>query len=372
MTQLRKPFDVRYFPAQSAREASGGYSQCGYVITGYGPWREVNCRVTGYVLSYDTFIPLYTCDLVRDPIYSYQCTYIPYVPAAPASPARVETTPRIGWDAGAQSAVSRVGDCQLEFSIDPVVGTYVGLSADSADVTDTSRFRYAFYLHQANYQNQYAVIVDGEQCTAPAPYTAETVFKIRRLGEKVEFRVDDDVVHTDAASTDPLYAATTIYASGDAVPELDSCCTPPTQDLAFVSPGVYDPAYFETPTSSLGVWFRHDSSVPEWCSTELATALSGASSVRITKVAPTGVDVCDLLAGDGIIRDLELGDPLPPVTFTAVDWPCSRYTTEYRDLWGVILPGVVYAYPEAVWIAVEVDGNTYYGLSNNSSWFPCG
>lgn len=232
MTSLRKPFDVKYYPAQSAREASGGYSQCGYVIIGYGPPREVNCRNTfplppAYLADGSVFWRyVVVCDIVRDPIYSYKCSYIPYVPAVPASPARIETTPRIGWDAGAQSAVSREGDCQLEFSIDPVVGTYVGLSEDSMDVTDISRFRYAFYLHQANYQNQYAVIVDGEQCTAPAPYTAETVFKIRRLGEKVEFRVDDEVVHTDDASLDPLYAATTVYASGDAVPELDSCCAP--------------------------------------------------------------------------------------------------------------------------------------------------
>ena len=233
MTQLRKPFDAKYYPAQSAREASGGYSQCGYVITGYGPPREVNCRNT-FPLP-PIYLPdgsviwrsIVVCDIVRDPIYSYRCEYIPYVPAVPASPARIETTPRIGWDAGAQSVVSRDGDCQLEFSVDPVIGAYIGLSADSADVadvTDTSRFRYAFYLHQDNYQNQYVVIVDGEQCTAPMPYTADTVFKIRRLGEKVEFRVDDEVVHIDAASTDLLYAATTVYASGDAVPEIDSCC----------------------------------------------------------------------------------------------------------------------------------------------------
>lgn len=234
MTSLRKPFDVNYYPAQTAREASGGYSQCGYVITGYGPPREVNCRSTfplppiylpdGSVIWRSVVV----CDIVRDPIYSYRCVYIPYTPASPAMPARIETTSRIGWDAGAQSVVNREGDCQLEFSIDPVVGVYVGLSADSADVTDISRFRYALYLHQANYQNQYAVIVDGEQCTAPAPYTAGTVFKIRRLGEKVEFRVDGEVVHDDVG--DPgqrLFAATTVYASGDAVPELDSCCAPP-------------------------------------------------------------------------------------------------------------------------------------------------
>lgn len=232
MTQLRKPFDVRYHPAQSAREASGGYSQCGYFTTGYGPPREVNCRNTFPLppsyLADGSVIGRYVvvCDIIRGAIYTYRCEYLPYVPAAPATPARIETTPRIGWDAGAQSVVSRAGDCQLEFSIDPVIGAYVGLSEGSGGVTDTSRFRYAFYLHQANYQNQYAVIVDGEQCTAPAPYTAETVFKIRRLGEKVEFRVGDEVVHTDGASTGPLYAATTVYASGDAVPELDSCCAP--------------------------------------------------------------------------------------------------------------------------------------------------
>lgn len=309
MTQLRKPFDVRYVPAQSAREASGGYSQCGYFITGYGPWREANCRVIGYVWSYDRFIPQYRCDLVRDPIYTYKCEYIPYVPASPATPARIETTPRFGWDAGARSVVSREGDCQLEFSIDPVVGTYVGLSADSADVTDTSRFRYAFYLHQANYQNQYAVIVDGKQCTAPAPYTAETVFKIRRLGEKVEFRVDDEVVHTDVASTDLLYAATTVYASGDAVPELETCCGSDTEEYD------YDAVFF-------GITFE----IVARGELELLFHSNDVAITRITNIA------------DSSYRNVDL-----PLSYTPASVDGSKWESGWdKSLFGFITAGQFY------------------------------
>lgn len=226
MGLLRKPFDVRYIPAQPAREASGGYTQCGYFVTGYGPYREVNCRVTGYVWSYDRFIPLYTCDLVRDPIYTYKCEYIPYVPAQPATPARVEKTPRIGWDTAAQSVEGFSGDCELAFSIDPVTGGYIGLAPSSYGVTDPSRFACAFYLYQANYRANYTVVVGGKQCIAPAPYTAATVFKIRRLGGYLTFLVDDQVVFTaaDPAVGETLFASTTLYASGDAVPETDTCC----------------------------------------------------------------------------------------------------------------------------------------------------
>jgi len=231
MGLLRKPFDVRYILAQPAREASGGYTQCGYIITGYGPEREVNCRITGYVFSNGLILPLYTCDVVRDPIYTYKCEYIPYVPAQPATPARVEKTPRIGWDTAAQSTDGFMGDCELAFSIDPVTGGYIGLAPSSYGVTDPSRFACAFYLYQANYRANYTVVVGGKQCVAPAPYTAATVFKIRRVGGALAFVVDDQVVFTtnDPTDGDKLYAATTLYASGDAVPEIDSCCTaPPT------------------------------------------------------------------------------------------------------------------------------------------------
>lgn len=230
MANLRKPFDVRYYPAQEARAASGGYSQCGYVIVGYSADTVVNCRSTfplPPVFNKDGTVywpSVVVCDIVRTPIYQYQCTYLPYQPAQEASPARVEKTPRIGWDAGASSVVGRTDDCQLEFSVDPATGVFIGLAGEG-DVTDTTQYRYAFYLRQVNYQNVCTVVVDGAQCTAPTPYTTDTVFKIRRVGTKVEFSVDGAVVHADTGSPEErLLARTTVYASGDAVPEIDSCC----------------------------------------------------------------------------------------------------------------------------------------------------
>ena len=227
MPALRKPFDVTYVPAQPAREASGGYTQCGYFITGYGPYREVNCRVTGYYTSNGTWIPLYTCDLVRDPIYTYKCEYIPYVPASPGAPARIDKTARIGWDAGATSAASYSSDCELAFSLDPVVGAYVGLT-NSDYGADPSRLRYAFLLYQASYQQNFTVVVDGAQCIAPRTYSPGAVFKIQRAAGVITFLVDDTVVFSAPDTTDgaDLWAGTTLYASGDAVPEIDACCAP--------------------------------------------------------------------------------------------------------------------------------------------------
>lgn len=226
MGLLRKPFDVRYIPAQPAREASGGYTQCGYVITGYGPYREVNCRITGYNISNGVFIPLYTCDLVRDPIYTYKCEYVPYVPAQPATPARVEKTPRIGWDTAAQSVEGFSGDCELSFSLDPVTGAYVGLSNADYGVTDVGRFVCAFYLYRSAGRAVSTVVVGGTQRIAPLEYASDTVFTIRRLRGVLFFLVDGATVFeiSDPAFGEELYADTSLYASGDAVPETDTCC----------------------------------------------------------------------------------------------------------------------------------------------------
>lgn len=225
MGALRKPFDLTYVPAQPAREESGGYTQCGYFITGYGPYREVNCRVTGYVLSNGMFIPLYTCDLVRDPIYTYKCEYIPYVPASPGAPARVDKTARVGWDAGATSTSSFSGDCELAFSLDPVAGAYVGLT-DVNWGADPSRLRFAFLLYQAGGRQNFSVVVDGTQRIAPRTYGSGDVFKIQRAAGALTFLVNDMVVYTapDPSVGNTLWAGTTLYASGDAVPEFDDCC----------------------------------------------------------------------------------------------------------------------------------------------------
>lgn len=228
MASLYKPFDVRYIPAQPGQEASGGFSVCGYVITGYGPPREVNCRTVGATISNGAIIFLYACDIVRDPIYTYKCTYYPPVPAIPARPARVERTSRLGWDTAAKSAAGYAGDCQLEFSINPVSAAYVGLSTAQDVGTDPVRIRFAFYLRQENFQNRVSVVTRGLQRTAGQAYTSSTVFQIRRVGDVVEFLIDGERVYDEPAGShdDVLYADTSVFASGDAVPDVAECCTP--------------------------------------------------------------------------------------------------------------------------------------------------
>lgn len=230
MTTLRKPFDLQYFPAVEGHEESGGYTFCGYyryvIDTIY-----TNCR---YLWPTDVYYDdgvlgtnvVYVCDIVEVYAWGYRCEYLPYVPAVEASPAHWEASPRIGWDAGAQSTESQEGDCELEFSLDRVTAVYIGLSPATDDSVSIERFHYAFYLYQANYVPTFVAVVDGAVATAPAPYTDATVFKIRRVGATVAFLVDDLRVHTEYnAYVGGLYAGTSVYASGDEVPEVAACCT---------------------------------------------------------------------------------------------------------------------------------------------------
>lgn len=229
MSTLYKPFDYTFYPAVQGHAESGGYSVCGYVITGY-TYAETDCHQTwpsSVVVIAGQIVVVYetVCTLVEVPVYAYQCVYVPYSPAVEAAPARTVTIPRLGWDAGAQSTMAEAGNCELEFSIDPPMGVYIGLTASGGDVTDVSRFRYAVYLYQANYAPQYVLIVDGGAVTAAEPFDSTTVFKIQRIGTTVTFLVDDTPVHVEEdADTDTLSAGTSVYASGDAVPEIAGCC----------------------------------------------------------------------------------------------------------------------------------------------------
>lgn len=138
----------------------------------------------------------------------------PYVPAVPPSPARVEMTPYLEWNAGANSVDSQPGACACTFTMGRVGGVVIGLTASLEDVAPVDRLTHALYFHGGRYQ----VLESGSAKTSDATYAPGDEFQIRRYGGKVTYlHGGRQVYESRVASTGDIHVGTAMYLSGDSI-----------------------------------------------------------------------------------------------------------------------------------------------------------
>lgn len=127
------------------------------------------------------------------------CVDCPELPAIPAVPAQTIVNPRVGWNAGARSAVSRTGDCFVQFSFDtPLHGSVCGLTPRFIDA-DPANVKFGFYAYTDGALTKFSVVENGETVRAPALVDLNTaVFRIERRRDRVDYLLNGNTVHTSA------------------------------------------------------------------------------------------------------------------------------------------------------------------------------
>lgn len=147
----------------------------------------------------------------------------PYVPAVPPVPPHWEMTPRIGWDAGANSRHTQNADCELRFESTEVAGAYIGLTYDHEDVTDPWRIAHGFYFRLRGGQPHVSVVEHLATRSNAIPYTPGTEFAVRRAGGVVSYWMGATELYV---SSEPSHGEVSVgcclYASGDTLPATTS------------------------------------------------------------------------------------------------------------------------------------------------------
>ncbi|HRO59336.1 MAG TPA: hypothetical protein PK177_09260 [Burkholderiaceae bacterium] len=179
-------------------------------------WYPVSAIVMYVLIGYSEWVPFPN---PAEPI----CTTYPaqvYVPAVPAVPSRWETSPIIGWDAGANSVVTHDSGCELKWNMQRVVGAYIGLTEDREAVPEVDRLSHAIFFHQRSGTPLFRVVESGTARSNDVAYDVDDEFAIRRNfnGSVSYWRNGEKLQDSLALAGGELSAGCTLYASGDTVP----------------------------------------------------------------------------------------------------------------------------------------------------------
>lgn len=152
-------------------------------------------------------------------IDSSGCTVTPACPGAARVPAYVMRGPVLGWNAGANSIKQLDGGLRAAFTMPTdVAGVVIGLRSGRSAQTRPELIEHGFYMQSIGGVGSFTIMESGKRIGANRPYTAATVFTVRRADGRVTYLVDGLPIHTSAArSTGVKLLNTCLYASGDSV-----------------------------------------------------------------------------------------------------------------------------------------------------------
>ena len=225
---LTKLANIEYVPAVPEVPPRPAYTQC---VGGPGPghWETV-CDEVCAPVGEDPYSggTIYHCWpvfcrsewVVTGPPTPVVCTDYPEQPHVPGVPSRVEVTPYMEWNAGANSIAELDGDVRVAFTQGRVVGCLVGFTDDRAVVANVDRYSHAFYFFQtAGGQPRFRVREGAGNVLGEVPYVAGDMFEIRRVGGQVQYLHNGTRIRrSPAASVGALSVGTALYATGDAAP----------------------------------------------------------------------------------------------------------------------------------------------------------
>ena len=134
-----------------------------------------------------------------------------------AEPAKTTTTydPNIGWNAGARSLQSALGDCTASFSVpQSVIGVIVGLT----NITDIFAGEYRHVRYSLVFNSGQLRVVDNALLFGAGTYTDTDVFTISRNGEDIFYAKNGNVFYkATTPNSDELTLDAILYAGGDSV-----------------------------------------------------------------------------------------------------------------------------------------------------------
>lgn len=174
----------------------------------------VDCYVCRTETRY-TVPPTYSC--VTYPAVPYK----PATPPTPPTPPWVESRPRYGWDAGANSRQELDGDVFVRFTQPVVVGVVTGFTHNPDAVPDPTRISHGFYFYTdaARGQSYVQVYEAGITRGGRMVHYPEDEFRIQRVKGEVSYWCGGERVYTSATpSTGPVRVGTSLFATGDQVP----------------------------------------------------------------------------------------------------------------------------------------------------------
>ena len=222
---LTKNLTVRYTPGSPYVP---GYPGQPYLPAGTRTYTEKVCAYErvftgGRVLGYDSqgrpvvttsFETRYICKDVVKTAYFPSQPYIPPTPPRDAVPGTMKEDFNLGWNSGARSEALLVGDGTFSFQVSPsAVGVVAGLNAE-----DTG-YGYREIAHGFYLSHSIAKIMErGVAGLYLGPFTADTVFSIRRRDNLIVYLVDGETVFESAATVfGPVFLDTSLYSAGDSV-----------------------------------------------------------------------------------------------------------------------------------------------------------
>ena len=169
-------------------------------------------------------------------------------PGVPGQPADYQ----LGWNAGAVSVTSQVGNGGLRFYAPDVAGVIVG-------IRDTQTLGYETYLWALYSSGSRVVPWEGNKAVAsvaPVAANSGTELVIARIGQLVKYIVDGEVIHTTVAKKMPpeVWASASLYRGFDEV--VDAAWVPADEFYVYaaVDGGV------DGVLSPLVGWFSEDGS----------------------------------------------------------------------------------------------------------------
>lgn len=149
------------------------------------------------------------------------CLVCPEQAAQPFVPSRIERRAVLGWNAGANSIDVVDGDLHVVTDMPlGVVGTIIGLKDGRAKPTIPLLIEHGWYFQAAGGADLAQPIERGVPVgILLTGRTAETLFEVRRVGDKITYWRDGALVYTsERPSAGVKLVNCCLYASGDAAP----------------------------------------------------------------------------------------------------------------------------------------------------------
>lgn len=146
----------------------------------------------------------------------------PGTPEVPATPPSVHVETHLGWDSGANSVQVLEGDVEVRFTMERrVIGAVIGFAFDRDAVPEPSRIAYGFqFVFDPHPAGGVFVVEAGSRKTLIRACAPGVEYSIRRSGGEVRYYIADELVYASRvpAGSGPISVASSLYASGDALP----------------------------------------------------------------------------------------------------------------------------------------------------------
>jgi hypothetical protein len=147
------------------------------------------------------------------------CIVCPEIPEVPAQPGFYDVSALVGWNGGANSQLALGGDLLLRFTMGFATSVVCGIRHERDDPTNPYRIANGFlFVAAAGSVGLFSVIEHGREKTSRTLREEGDVFELRRVGDRVSYYRNDELVYTAEDETPGTVIATgCLYASGDAI-----------------------------------------------------------------------------------------------------------------------------------------------------------